>query len=194
MKKLIAIISLAIICSCSPVEEKTKETQMHADHSQTLDKGAHQPKSKSPKQMTMTTIEGNHIHIEYHSPSMRGRKIFGGLVAYNEVWVTGAHNATSISFTKDLEISGKKIEAGKYALFTIPDQKEWTVIINKNWEQHLADDYKQEEDILRFKVIPTIVDTPRESLTYKIENLDDLEGELAISWENLAIKFIIKNI
>ncbi|MHC2991549.1 hypothetical protein OB13_08120, partial [Pontibacter sp. HJ8] len=90
-----------------------------------------------------------HILINYHSPAVRGRVIWGGLVAYNQVWVTGAHSATTLSTDTDITLGGKQLPAGKYALFTIPGQDEWTIIINRNWEQHLADDYSEDEDVLR---------------------------------------------
>ena len=77
------------------------------------------------------------FRISYYSPNVRGRIIYGGLVPFNEVWVTGAHSATSFEFNVPVTIGGKEIEAGKYALFTIPDKDSWTIIINKNYKQHL---------------------------------------------------------
>jgi hypothetical protein len=100
----------------------------------------------------MANIGSVHVHIDYSSPSVRGREIFGGLVAFDEVWVTGAHSATNISFDKDLMIEGKEVKSGKYALFTIPGKESWTVILNSNYDQHLADDYTEEEDVARWIV------------------------------------------
>lgn len=144
-------------------------------------------------QTAMTNVGKNHVHIEYHSPSKRSRQIFGGLVAYGEVWVTGAHNATSIRFSKDVEIGGVKIPEGKYALFTIPGENEWTVIINRNWDQHLADEYDESEDVVRLTVTPKIVEEPVESLTYEIIAEDENTGTVVISWDDLRISFTIQN-
>ena len=85
------------------------------------------------------------IRINYHAPAVRGRVIWGGLVPYDQVWVTGAHSATTLEVGKPFHIGDKILPAGKYALFTIPGKDQWTVIINKNWNQHLADDYSEKK-------------------------------------------------
>jgi len=139
---------------------------------------------------TMLTIGGCHIHIEYSSPGVRGRVIWGGLVPYDEVWVTGSHNATSVSFSKPIKIGGSIVPAGTYAIFTIPGKKDWSFIINKNVSQHLADDYKQAEDILRIKVQPK-ANVMTQRLTYSIVESKPKAGTLIINWEliSLAIPF-----
>ncbi|MDO6391294.1 DUF2911 domain-containing protein [Pontibacter sp. BT731] len=128
-----------------------------------------------------------HLTIAYHSPAVRGRVIWGGLVAYNQVWVTGAHSATSLMTDKAITIGGKALPAGKYALFTIPGEQEWTIIINKNWEQHLADDYKEAEDVLRFTVKPEVAPTKQERLRYEIISGEDGEGSIQITWDMLRV-------
>jgi hypothetical protein len=128
-----------------------------------------------------------HIMINYHSPAVRGRVIWGGLLAYNQVWVTGAHSATSLTTDQDITIGGKQLPAGKYALFTIPGQDEWTIIINKNWEQHLADDYSEAEDVVRMTVKPETTAQPQERLRYQIVSETDEGGALIITWEKLKI-------
>ncbi|MGV3502548.1 MAG: DUF2911 domain-containing protein [Adhaeribacter sp.] len=75
------------------------------------------------------------LQISYHSPAVRERVVWGGLVPYKQVWVTGAHRATSLEISQAVRIGGQALPAGKYALFTIPGEKEWTVIVNKNWNQ-----------------------------------------------------------
>ncbi|MDW3197045.1 MAG: DUF2911 domain-containing protein [Cytophagales bacterium] len=190
MKNLTFLLILVILGACSAPENKSEDHSGHEGHAAA---SSEKPKSKSPAKMAMTNVGKNHVHIEYHSPSKRGRQIFGGLVAYGEVWVTGAHNATSIRFSKDVEIGGTQIPIGKYALFTIPGEEEWTVIINKNWEQHLADDYDQAEDVVRFQVTPKKLDQPMESLTYLVELVDEATGTITISWDDVAISFEVKN-
>lgn len=115
-----------------------------------------------------------HVSVYYHSPAVRSRVIWGGLVPYEEVWVAGAHSATSVEFSKAIKIAGTTIPKGKYAFFTIPGQERWTLILNKNWEQHLADDYDQAEDIIRIEVTPETEMPLSERLTYTIE--DKREG------------------
>lgn len=132
-------------------------------------------------------IGNAHILIHYHSPAVRGRVIWGGLVAYNQVWVTGAHSATSLTTDQDITIGGKQLPAGKYALFTIPGQDEWTIIINRNWEQHLADNYSEADDVVRITVKPETTAQPQERLRYQIVSETDEEGAILISWEKLKI-------
>lgn len=132
--------------------------------------------SKSPRTAAMAMVGNNHVHIDYGSPSVRGRTIWNGLVAYGQVWVTGAHKATWIAFSEDVKINSQIIPKGKYGLFTIPDKNEWTIIINKDWDMHLADDYKPENDVIRIKASPRQNDAFTESLTYTITALDNKKG------------------
>jgi len=125
-------------------------------------------KSLSPHTSAMGNIGDAHVHIDYSSPGKRGRMIWGGLVAYDRVWSAGAHNATSVDFSEDVRIAGQKVPADTYAFFTIPGRKTWTLILNKNYEQHLADDYDEAEDVLRVEVEPTVLNDPTESLIYVV--------------------------
>ena len=144
------------------------------------------PKDSSKKSIpsNASALVGNtRININYHAPAVRGRVIWGGLVPYDAVWVTGAHQATSLEVDKDFKVEGKTIPAGKYALFTIPGKEEWTVIINKNWNQHLADDYSQAEDLVRVKVKPQTLSENTERLRYDIEQAGTNTARIIISWE-----------
>lgn len=145
----------------------------------------------SPKRVSMKTIGDTHIHIEYGSPGVKGRMIWGGLVAYDQVWATGAHNATSIYFSKDVTIGGKKIPKGKYALFTIPGKTEWTIILNTNYQQHLADAYNISEDIVRVKVKPVRKQQVTQRLTYSVIPSGKDAGVM-IEWEYLSVTLPIK--
>ncbi|MBJ6120088.1 DUF2911 domain-containing protein [Pontibacter sp. BT310] len=132
-------------------------------------------------------IGNAHLTINYHSPAVRGRTIWGGLVAYDQVWVTGAHSATSLTTDKDITIGGELLPAGRYALFTIPGKEEWTVVVNRNWEQHLADDYTASDDVLRIKVKPQAADQHQERLRYEIVSEKENEGSMVISWEKMKV-------
>lgn len=133
-----------------------------------------------------------HITIKYTAPVTKGRVIWGGLVPYNEVWVTGAHRATSFEISKDFTIGKQTIPAGKYAIFTIPGEETWTFILNKNWNQHLADDYNAGEDMLRIKVKPERSEENQERLLYAIESVSGTEANLQISWEKIRITIPLK--
>ena len=146
---------------------------------------------RSIKSAAAGKIGEANVTINYHSPGVRGRTIWGGLVPYNDVWVTGAHSATNIEIDKDFIVAGTSIPKGKYALFTIPGKEEWTIIINKNWEQHLTDDYLQKEDVVRIKVKPIQQNKITERLQYFIEDGKNSNGKIVIAWELLRIAFDI---
>lgn len=143
---------------------------------------------KSIKSMAVAIIHGDSIKINYHSPGVRKRIIWGGLVPYDEVWVTGAHDATTIEIGKPFIIDGKEIPAGKYALFTIPGKAEWTIIINKHWKQHLATEYDEKDDVVRMKIKPK-KNAHTERLQYFIKDFGNNKGAIAVAWEKLRIEF-----
>jgi|GEM_PF-49431 len=176
----------------APKEEKVQTTGSAHDHSghSHHDHSAHAgpSASKSPRTAAMANIGSNHVHIDYSAPSVRGREIFGGLVAFGEVWVTGAHTATSISFNEDLKIEGKLIPAGKYALFTIPGREKWTLILNKNYEQHLADDYEESQDVGRWEVVPSTLNEAVEQLRFEVVALDEKKGLLKFAWSEMGFE------
>ena len=142
---------------------------------------------KSTKAYIQNKIGPARFTIHYHSPAVRDRIIWGGLVPYDRIWVTGAHNATSIECNRDFVIGGKNIPAGKYAFFTIPGKEEWTIILNKNWDQHQADEYKQEQDLLRMQVKPDTLAYKQERLMYDIDQSAQKEGNLLMMWEKLKL-------
>ncbi len=140
----------------------------------------------------MEMIGDAHIHIDYSSPGVRGRIIFGGLVGYDNVWQAGAHNATWIETNKDLIINDEILPKGKYGFFTIPSKKDWTIMINKNWEQHGKDDYDEKDDVIRFKVKPTISTEITEHLEYRVNKISESEGTISLAWEKVTINFPFK--
>jgi Protein of unknown function (DUF2911) len=143
---------------------------------------------KSPHRVAMANIGDAHVHIEYGSPGVRGRTIWGGLVAYDEVWSAGAHNATKISFSKAVTFAGKKIEAGTYGFFLIPHKDIFTVILNKNFDQHLADEYDQKEDVVRMDIVPVAPAKTVQRLTYEVVETGKNQGQVRFSWENKMVK------
>lgn len=142
----------------------------------------------SIRSMAFAVIHGDSIKINYHSPGVRKRIIWGGLVPYDEVWVTGAHDATTLEMPKAFVVNGKEIPAGKYAIFSIPGKKEWTLIINKNWKQHLATEYDQKDDIIRIKV-KSKKNSHTERLQYFIETGKSETGRIAVAWEKIRVEF-----
>jgi hypothetical protein len=188
---LVSAAFLAVSCANQPEGEVKDTTEaVEHDHSATTSSDS----SLSPRKAAMANIGDVHVHIDYSSPSVRGRIIWGGLVAYDQVWVTGAHSATSVDFSKDVLVNGQEVPAGKYAFFTVPGKEKWTVILNKNYEQHLADDYDPEDDVLRFEVVPTALDTQVESLTYQVLPSVGGDGAITLSWDKIAVVIPIEEV
>ena len=195
MKKITySLLVTLFFASCGGNTENNTTVAQTEDHSQHQAAATEKPAaSKSPKKTAMAVVDGNHIHIDYSSPSVRGRQIFGGLVAYGEVWATGAHKATWIQLDKPVKIGEKEVPAGKYGLFTIPGEQEWTVILNAVWDMHLADDYDASKDVIRISCTPETLENSVESLTYTVEKVASQTTEIAISWDKTKIKFVLKN-
>ncbi len=197
MRQTIITITLALFWSCSQTSSEAESNNQQDQHQENVEHNhivdTSQSKPKSPPKMAMANIGDNHVHIEYHAPSKRGRMVFGGLVGYGDVWVTGAHSATVINFSKNVKIGNIDIEAGKYALFTIPGEQEWVVIINTNWDQHLADEYDQEKDLVRLLVKPVKLTQPVELLTFQVTEVTDNSGTISVSWDDILVSFEISN-
>lgn len=144
----------------------------------------------SPHRNAMASVGKNHIHIEYGSPGVKGRIIWGGLVPYDQVWAAGAHNVTTINFYRDIEINNKKIKKGSYGFFIIPASgtKPWTVILNKNYTQHLADEYDAKEDVLRMEITPEWSEKTIQRLTYVVQKKDEKQGAVLFLWDKLILR------
>lgn len=184
---------LGLICACgSGDQEERAEEATVQEHIHTPVVPTSEGTVKSPRKETMANVGDVHVHIDYSAPSMRGRTIWGGLVAFGDVWVTGAHRATSIEFSEDVKVEGKQVPAGKYALFTIPGEEEWTVILNTNWKQHLTDEYSASEDVARFTVTPQRLDEPREQLSYELRPVGEESADLLISWEEVQLSLTLE--
>jgi hypothetical protein len=132
------------------------------------------------------------ITIKYSRPSVKGRKVFGEVVGYGKPWRTGANQSTIITFKDDVTVEGTKIPAGDYALYTIPAENEWTVVLNKNTKLGgNTGDYKQEEDVARFKVKPTKTNDKTETFTINFSDLTPATANVELLWENTSAKFKI---
>jgi len=142
---------------------------------------------QSPPATMKATVGGADVEIKYHQPSARGREIMGGLVPYGEVWRTGANAATTISFSKDVEIEGESLPAGTYSLYTIPGEDEWTIIFNSATGQW-GTQYPQEKDALRVQVPAGETDDFVETFTISGEGDD-----VILAWENTAVRFTVKS-
>ena len=146
-----------------------------------------QNKPASPAAVATGKINGATIQINYSSPSVKGRVIWGELVPFNKIWRAGANDATTIETDKELNIEGQKLPAGKYSFFVIPSEKECVLIFNKEAKQWGAYKYKETEDQLRVVVKQKIVETSTENLVYTIE-----KNSIVLRWEKWNIPFSVK--
>ena len=140
----------------------------------------------SPAATATGKIGTSAVTVNYSSPAVKGRPIWGGLVPYGQVWRAGANEATTVEFSKDVMVEGKALPAGKYGFFMLPTEKQWTVIFNKVPNQWGAFKYDQKQDALRVMVTPR-----KTALTERLAYEVTPKG-LVLRWENLEVPIAIK--
>lgn len=146
----------------------------------------------SPKSVVTQTVGLTDFTVTYSRPGVKGRKIWGGLVPYGEVWRTGANEATTLALSGEATIGGKKVPAGEYSLYTIPGEKEWTVIVSTEKGAWGSFSYAKEKDAHRFTVKPAMNAPHQEWMRFSFENLSNSSGELVLSWEKLQLPIPIE--
>ncbi|MEI5985548.1 DUF2911 domain-containing protein [Sphingobacterium sp. PU5-4] len=146
----------------------------------------------SSTQFIIQDLGISQVSIIYQRPNIKGRKVFGDLVPYNQIWRTGANNATNITFQDEVKIEGQTLAAGTYAMFTIPTEKEWTIIFNSNAKQWGAYTYDKADDVLRVKVKPIKLKDKVESFTISFDDVNDQHMKTSLAWENTKVSFLIE--
>ena len=147
----------------------------------------------SPSATISQTIGLGKATVEFSRPALKGRKMFGVQVPYGKVWRTGANKITNLILSEDMLVGGQKVAAGTYALFTIPTTTDWTIILNKDASMWGAYEYKQANDVLRFTVKSQKLAKTQEYFTIEFTDFTASETNVAISWENVQVKFALKN-
>ncbi len=149
----------------------------------------------TPQPSPTQTIKQNFglasIELSYSRPGMKGRKIYGDLVPFGKVWRTGANTATILTFAEDVTIGGTKIKAGKYGLLSIPEKKNWTLIITKQLDVTSPAAYKQDQDIVRVEAKTMNMDESMETFTMQFANVKSNSTELHIMWDRTAVSLPI---
>ena len=177
MKKLIALFSMAALLftttACSAQDKAEDKSK----------------RPSPPAKVSETIASGAVVTIDYSQPSVKGRTIGKDLEPKGtEVWRTGANEATVFETSKAVSVNGQTLPAGKYSLFSIAGQDEWTIIFNKTWNQWGAYDYKQAEDILRVKAKAVKASTFAEKFTIKLSK----EGTVNLLWGDHQVGFLVK--
>ena len=147
----------------------------------------------SPSATISQTIGLGKATVEFSRPALKGRKMFGVQVPYGKVWRTGANKITNLILSEDMLVGGQKVAAGTYALFTIPTTTDWTIILSKDANMWGAYEYKEANDVLRFTVKSQKLAKTQEYFTIEFTDFTASETNVAISWENVQVKFALKN-
>lgn len=146
----------------------------------------------SPAQTLRQDFGLGNIEISYSRPGVRGRKIFGDVVPYGQVWRTGANSATTIAFTDEVIIGGKKLAPGKYGLLTIPGAKEWVIIISKQTNVTSPADYKADQDLVRVNATAAKSKTATETFSIAIQDIKSTQCNLVMSWDKRQVTLPIQ--
>lgn len=140
---------------------------------------------ESQRQDLSQVVGDGKISVTYNRPNVKGRKIWGGLVPYGEVWRAGANENTVVEFSRDVTVNGQSLKAGKYGFHVLPAETDWTLIFSNAATEWGSFTYDQKKDALRLKVKPTT--TPfLESLRYSIDDVTVTGAKLTLSWETLS--------
>jgi len=146
-------------------------------------------KPKSPPVTASHSIGDLKIDVNYNAPSVRGRTVWGALVPLGKIWRTGANSATTFEVNQDVLINGEALAAGKYSLFTIPSDGEWTIIFNKEANQWGAYSYDKGQDALRITTKTGATQALVEQMTFEVGDNDENVGVVSFMWENLKTSF-----
>lgn len=173
MSRLIPFLSVLVLCTSAFAQELKLP-------------------SLSPLSTVAQDFSTSKIEITYSRPSMRGRKVFGDLVPFGQVWRTGANAATKVTFGEEVLIGGATVKPGSYSLYTIPGEKEFVVVINKNTGSWPGEEFPKADDIVRFSVPASKTSSTVETFSIDIGNITFSSCTIDIMWENTAISIPVK--
>lgn len=147
----------------------------------------------SPTQTIKQEFALSEVAITYSRPGVKGRKVMGDLVPFNnEVWRTGANQPTKITFGEDVKIAGNNVPKGEYALYTIPAKDEWTIILSKNTALWGSMGYQKSDDLIRFKAKSEMLPSNEETFTIMFANVKPNSMDIELIWERTAVAFTIE--
>ncbi|HKZ36499.1 MAG TPA: DUF2911 domain-containing protein [Chryseolinea sp.] len=183
MKKILFSSVLFVLFSCTiQAQDFRKVDKSPLDFAYFPDHFAHDRKEN----------EKAVIRVTYSRPSKNGREIFGKLVPYDKVWRTGANENTEIKFYQDVELSGKKVKAGTYALFTIPGEKNWTIILNSDLDYWGSFKYNEKNDVIRVTAPVSTLTDPLENFSIQFDAKGDKQGVMKLAWDKTVVEIPFK--
>ena len=145
----------------------------------------------SPTQTIKQDFAMGNIELTYSRPGAKGRKVFGDLVPFDKLWRTGANGATIIKFSEPVEIKGKRVDTGSYALYTIPGAESWEIILNKGVKNWGIENYKESDDVIRVRVDAGKMDSKLETFSMQFAEVKPESCELQIMWEKTLVSIPI---
>ena len=177
MSKYFAPFSVAVVATAALLAAPTAHAQIATPQA-------------SPKSTVMQRVGLTDITIVYSRPGVKARNVFGTVVPFGKRWRTGANATTSIKFSDDVLIEGKKVAAGEYGLYTIPNKTEWLVVLNKNTKLGAdVDGFKDDQDVARFTIKPYKVASKVETFTINFTDITPATANVAMEWEMTGAKF-----
>ena len=147
----------------------------------------------SPYSQITQRVGLSDVTITFSRPGVKGRKIWGELVPMGKIWRTGANQATTIKFEEDVLVEGKPVAAGTYALFTVPGEKTWSLILNKDAKQWGAYTHRDADDVVKVDVTPRAAASPEEWMTFRFSDLSIDGATIVLSWEKVEVPFRFRN-
>lgn len=179
----LAVLTILLISTANPRSATAQNTEP-----------APEPRP-SPLALAQVTLDdGTYVKVHYSSPRMRGRDIFGGLVPLNEVWRFGANEATELTTTRPIEFGGQELSAGTYAIFAIPGDETWAIIVNEGLGQWGAFSYSDDDDVLRIDVPAETTEKMHEAFTIRFDEADGGTGvNMVAVWADRQISIPIRS-
>ncbi|MBL6445197.1 DUF2911 domain-containing protein [Fulvivirga sp. 29W222] len=184
----LSVTVVAVVAVACNSGETSHQSNMEDSVSTAAGQVDEKPAIASPRRLVEGKIGSVKVSVDYGSPGVKERKIWGGLEAYGKVWRAGANETTALEFNEDIVIGGVVVPAGKYGFYLIPNKnKDWVAIVNTDWsrEEHGAwgaYNYNKEHDVVRVNVQPQWTEEVQERLQY-----DVTESSIDMSWEKVRI-------
>lgn len=185
MKLLTSLFAMVTMAAMLPTGSAQMQSGSTAGHWNDGVAHAKKPMLSPPAKATVQ-LDGKQVSITYNSPSMRGRKIFGGLVPYDKVWRTGANQATTLKTDANLKIGTVDVPAGTYTLYTLPSEGTWKLIINKQTGQW-GTVYTQDHDLARVDMQKDQLPSPQEMMSISFEKTHGNRTQLHVRWDTTDV-------
>jgi len=188
MKKILLILFIGCLISTHLIAQEFRGLDKSPmDRAYLPDNFAHDRKFAPERKLGESPL----IKVVYSRPQKKGREVFGGMVKYGEVWRLGANEATEIKIYQDIEVGGQSLKKGRYAMFAIPGEKEWTIIFNTDLDEWGHYSYNEANDVLRVKATVSKNENVVEAMTIQFEDLKNGKAVMRVAWDTVIAELAI---